>query len=345
VSTPLNPLPKPLRVLLVDDSVDDAELVIRELRRGGYDPAARRVVTPDDLTAALTSARWDVIVSGYSMSQLKAENALAIVRSLNLDIPFIISDRMASVGTLATGVAHQINDPLSIVAGNLKLVRQDAEAIAAGLDGLTPEARRALGEQLDPLTSALASLRAAANDAEQAAERLRRIVGALEPSIRPVRKKPARRAAVARPAGSTSAAVISAARSSAPKAERIGAVLVIEDEPALGRVLQRLLVPHRVTVMTRAAEALARLAAGEAFDLILCDLMMPEMTGMEFHVQLLRMSPQIAERVVFMSGGAFTPDAQEFLESTANRTIGKPIDTNQLRRLVEEALAREPVGR
>jgi CheY-like chemotaxis protein/anti-sigma regulatory factor (Ser/Thr protein kinase) len=133
-----------------------------------------------------------------------------------------------------------------------------------------------------------------------------------------------------------------AVRAVVPEAGRIGTVLVIEDEPALGRVLQRLLAPHRVTVVTRAKEALIRVAAGESFDLILCDLMMPEMTGMDFHAELSRAFPEIAARVVFMSGGAFTPGAREFLEATPNRRIDKPIDTVRLRRLVEEALTSNP---
>jgi len=88
----------------------------------------------------------------------------------------------------------------------------------------------------------------------------------------------------------------------------------------------------------RAADALTRVLAGEAFDIILCDIMMPEMTGMDFHRELIRLRPEIAERVVFMSGGVFTPGVRSFLEEIPNRRIDKPLDIDALRRLIQEAL-------
>jgi CheY-like chemotaxis protein len=125
---------------------------------------------------------------------------------------------------------------------------------------------------------------------------------------------------------------------SVPSKERRATVLVVEDEEALGRVLPRLLAPHHVTVVTRAREALARLDAGDTFDTILCDLMMPEMTGMEFYDALLRLRPDLVARVVFMSGGVLTPGARAFLEGVPNPRIDKPFDIAGLRRLVEEPL-------
>ena len=115
-------------------------------------------------------------------------------------------------------------------------------------------------------------------------------------------------------------------------------MLVVEDEPALGRVLPGLLSPHRVTVVERGSEALARILADEPFDVILCDIMMPEMTGMEFHCELSRVRPEIAARVVFMSGGVFTPGVRAFLDEIPNRRIDKPLDVDALRELIREAL-------
>jgi CheY-like chemotaxis protein len=114
-------------------------------------------------------------------------------------------------------------------------------------------------------------------------------------------------------------------------------VLAVEDEPAVGRTIQRLLAPHRVTVVTRAREALARIAAGEHFDVILCDVMMPELTGMDFHARLREARPELADHVIFLSGGAFTPRAREFFERVPNPRIDKPIDPAKLRSLVEGA--------
>jgi CheY-like chemotaxis protein len=126
----------------------------------------------------------------------------------------------------------------------------------------------------------------------------------------------------------------------APPTERRAKILVIEDEAALGRVLVRLLRPHQVTTVTRARAGLKQIAGGAAFDVILCDLMMPEMTGMDFFAELGRTHPDLAPRVVFMSGGAFTPDARAFLEKHASRRLDKPIDVARLRRLVDDSIAK-----
>jgi CheY-like chemotaxis protein/two-component sensor histidine kinase len=123
-----------------------------------------------------------------------------------------------------------------------------------------------------------------------------------------------------------------------PGASRRGSVLVVEDEPALCRVLERLLAAHEVTAVTRAREGLKKIRAGGQFSVVLCDLMMPEMTGMEFYEELRRERNDLASRVVFMSGGALTAHAREFLDRVPNLRLDKPIDTIRLHRLVNEAV-------
>ncbi len=126
---------------------------------------------------------------------------------------------------------------------------------------------------------------------------------------------------------------------------RTCSVLIVEEEPALRRVLERLLAPHKVTAVTRAPDALSLIRGGERFQLILCDVMMPEMTGMDFHEDLAKTHSALADKIVFMSGGAFTASARSFLERIPNRRLDKPIDTNRLRRLVEEvAVVEQPAG-
>jgi signal transduction histidine kinase len=539
---------KNLRVLLVEDNPDDAELVLLELRHAGYQPSFRRVQTGEEMTAALTNEAWEVIVSDHSLPRFSAPEAFAIVRAMNIDIPFIIvsgtvgeevavkamrtgvhdfllkghlkrlvaaiereireadmraerrkiqeqlliSERMASMGTLAAGVAHEINNPLSVVVGNLHVIRQDLEALVGRLNGQAaalPATDQATGQpaglsagpgsvQVEAVASAL---RESVRDAEEAAERVRVIVRdlrvfsrpdddlrgsvdvhkVLESSLRMARNELRQRARItldfgavpnvdgnegrlgqvflnllvnaahAIPEGRTGQNDIAvrtkfengmvvveisdtgsgiapdvlpkifdaffttkpigigtglglaichriltslngrievksqvdlgttfrvllpparAARTqSVPMLQRAvpataarrGSILVIEDEPALCRVLERLLLPHRVTTVMRAREALARIQAGEKFSIILCDLMMPEMTGMEFYGELIRHHGVMANRVIFMSGGVLSPHSREFLEKVPNLRLDKPIDTTRLHQLVDEAVGLE----
>lgn len=79
----------PLRVIVVEDSEDDAALVIRDLRRGGFDPIYERVETVEALNRALTEQSWDLILSDYSMPHFSGIEALRVVREMAIDVPFI----------------------------------------------------------------------------------------------------------------------------------------------------------------------------------------------------------------------------------------------------------------
>jgi len=83
-------LPRPLRVLIVEDSEDDAELLMLELERGGYTPAFRRVETAEDMQLALGTEPWDLVVSDHSVRQFDSHTALHTLKTSGLDIPFII---------------------------------------------------------------------------------------------------------------------------------------------------------------------------------------------------------------------------------------------------------------
>jgi len=82
---------RPLRLLLVEDSEEDAELLLFEVRNGGYEAIHTRVYTGPDLHAALESDEWDVVVSDYTMPQFGGLDALKIVRAFDPDLPFIIN--------------------------------------------------------------------------------------------------------------------------------------------------------------------------------------------------------------------------------------------------------------
>lgn len=81
---------KPLNVMLIEDSEDDALLLIRELRRGGYEPAFERVETPEFMRAALERRQWDLIISDYVLPKFSGMAALAMLKESGTDLPFII---------------------------------------------------------------------------------------------------------------------------------------------------------------------------------------------------------------------------------------------------------------
>jgi len=80
----------PLRVLIVEDSEDDAELLLLELRQGGFEPAAERVETEEAMCAALGRQSWDLIIADYALPHFSAPAALAVLRDTDLDVPFIV---------------------------------------------------------------------------------------------------------------------------------------------------------------------------------------------------------------------------------------------------------------
>jgi len=114
-------------------------------------------------------------------------------------------------------------------------------------------------------------------------------------------------------------------------------VLVVDDEPNVTAALQRTLMEHEVVTVNRAQDALALLHDGRRFDVILCDVMMPEMTGMELHAELMNKLPQEASKLVFMTGGAFSATATSFLAEVPNAKLAKPLDFILLQSLVEKS--------
>ncbi len=143
---------------------------------------------------------------------------------------------------------------------------------------------------------------------------------------------------VSLPAASAQAGAAAPASGAGPARQR-GRVLVVDDEPMIGATLTRVLSTHEVIATRSAREALARIGAGERFDVILCDLMMPDMSGMDLHAELARSAPEAAGRMVFLTGGIFTSAARAFADRTSNPMVEKPFDAGALRSLVARLMA------
>jgi DNA-binding NtrC family response regulator len=97
------------------------------------------------------------------------------------------------------------------------------------------------------------------------------------------------------------------------------------------RILDR---EYHVDITIDAREGLERLAGPDPYDVVLCDLMMPNMTGMDLFAEVARRQPGLERRFVFMTGGAFTPRATEFLAQVKNRRLEKPFETSVLKATV-----------
>ncbi|KFE71959.1 response regulator [Hyalangium minutum] len=495
---------QPLRLLLVEDSDDDATLLLRELRRSGYDVSHSRVETREGLERALSAGTWDAVIADYALPQFDGLSAFALVRQRGLDVPFLIvsgkigedvavaamkagvhdfvlkdrlgrlgpavarelreaelraerrtmqeqlmlSDRLASLGMLAASVAHELNNPLASVMMNLEFGLSNVEA-----EGGSQETQQALreafscaglirdiirdikifsrpeGQNFGPtdvhrvLDSALRMAHnqlfhraqlvkdygeipsAHGSEARLGQVLLNLIINAAHAipegyrdahEIRVVTRRvgewvrveihdtgagvpPELRERIfepfftTKPVGVGTGLGLSICRrlvtemsggigvdsepgqgstfwiqlrvaqeqdlvqESKPREPRkkLG-VLVLDDEAAVGKALGRLLgTRHQVITFERAQDALAHVTSGHRFDAILCDLMMPEMSGSQFHQELERLAPEQAQRVIFMTGGAFTEETRAFLSTARNPCMDKPLDIQRLLSMLE----------
>lgn len=129
-------------------------------------------------------------------------------------------------------------------------------------------------------------------------------------------------------------------------APRRGRVLVIDDEAAVGRTIQRLLgEQYEVVVLTGGNDALDMMIDKQAdFDLVLCDLTMPEISGMDVYARVSEARAEMGPRFVFMTGGTFSPRARDFLDQVPNERLDKPFDLQTVRTLVRRRVTQVASG-
>jgi two-component system, cell cycle sensor histidine kinase and response regulator CckA len=122
-------------------------------------------------------------------------------------------------------------------------------------------------------------------------------------------------------------------------------ILIIDDEPLLGQtLLYAFKGRHDVSICTSGREALTRLETDSSFDLVLCDLMMPDVNGAAVYASVKRDHPELAERFVFMTGGAFTTRAREFLAQHPGAQLEKPFNIADIEKILGQLAASAAAG-
>ena len=107
----------PLRVLLVEDSADDAALIVRDLQRGGYEVAFERVDSREGMSRAIEQQSWDLVICDYSMPQFSGTEALKLVRERGSDAPFIFVSGTIGEDTAVSALKLGAQD--YVMKGNL----------------------------------------------------------------------------------------------------------------------------------------------------------------------------------------------------------------------------------
>jgi CheY-like chemotaxis protein len=118
---------------------------------------------------------------------------------------------------------------------------------------------------------------------------------------------------------------------------RSARILIIDDETLAAKALGRMLREHKVDIADHAPTGL-KLALENQYDVIFCDLMMPELSGMAVHAAVEKEKPQVAERMVFITGGTFTEEARDFAAHYGARCLFKPFDATLVRGAIERLL-------
>jgi CheY-like chemotaxis protein len=125
---------------------------------------------------------------------------------------------------------------------------------------------------------------------------------------------------------------------------RAGRILVIDDEPRIGEAIALVLDEHVVVSVTRAEDALDRLALGEGYDVILCDIRMPGVSGIDFYDRLVAIDAERAACVAFITSDVRRPEVKAFLDRVPNGLVEKPFDPDTLRAFVDRMMTVDRQG-
>ncbi len=143
--------------------------------------------------------------------------------------------------------------------------------------------------------------------------------------------------------------VAGSASAGAPRAAEAPAglrVLLVDDEPLIARSFSRILRDkYSVTAVSQVSEALRHIDAGEHFDAVLCDVMMPDVDGIELYRALAARHPALLRRFAFMTGGAFDERSAAFLASHDVLVLAKPIERDALERALDQLAGAETDGK
>jgi CheY-like chemotaxis protein len=127
-----------------------------------------------------------------------------------------------------------------------------------------------------------------------------------------------------------------------PNMSRSLNVLVVDDDALVARSVRRLLKTHHEVTLALSGKEALELISGNRYDVVFCDVMMPEMTGFELHRIVVERDRKLADRFVFITGGPFTEEASSLLGTTVNACVQKPFTSADLVAVMEEVVLRSP---
>ena len=113
-------------------------------------------------------------------------------------------------------------------------------------------------------------------------------------------------------------------------------ILVVDDEPLVRRTIEAVLDDHNVVAVESGDEALDALRANTDIALIVCDILMPDMTGMELYGRAGLLRSGLQALFVFVTGGTLTAETQEFVARVENPVLRKPFTMDRLRGIVDQ---------